>query len=266
MINHNQPNIHPTTVIDGDVEIAQGARIGPYCLIQGRVKIGNGTYVEGHSTIGCRYGEVEIGEENHIFPGAVIGGPPQDIGYKNEKTRLKIGNNNKFREFSTVNIATLKGDQETTIGNHGYFMAYTHIGHDCKIGDHVVIANNTHLGGHTILEDHVTVGGVSGFNQFSRVGRFAFIAGGSVVRKDIIPFCRAEGDPATTRATNKVGLLRSGFPKEEVDNIHRAIRIMIMGSATIEEGIERIQKECIMSVNLQHMIEFIRTSQRGIGR
>ena len=160
--------IHPTTVIDGDVQIDDDVEIGPYCLIQGKVKIGQGTYIEGHNTIGYRFGEVEIGKFNHISPGSALGGPPQDIGYKNERTRLKIGDHNKFREFSTANIATSKGDKETTIGNNNYFMAYTHVGHDCKINDHVIIANNTHLGGHCILEDHVVIGGVCGFNQFSK--------------------------------------------------------------------------------------------------
>jgi UDP-N-acetylglucosamine acyltransferase len=260
------PKIHPTTVLDGDVQIDEGVEIGPYCLIQGKVKIGKGTFIEGHVSIGYRYGEVEIGENNHFSPGAVIGGPPQDVGYKNERTRLKIGNHNLFREFSTANIATTKGDFETTIGSHGYFMAYTHIGHDCKISDHVIIANNSHLGGHTVLEDHVVVGGQCGFNQFTKVGRFAFIAGGSVVNKDIMPFARAHGDHAVCRATNKVGLARNGFNKEEVENVHKALRIMIMGSGTVEEGLERIQKECVPSPNIQYLLDFVRGSKRGIAR
>src|SRR4051812_9451909 len=169
--------IHPSTVIQGDVKIEEGVEIGPYCLIQGTVTIKKGTFVEGHVTLGSRFGVLEIGENNHFAPGAVIGGPPQDISYKAEPTRLKIGNGNIFREFTTVNIATSKGDKETTIGDNGYFMAYTHIGHDCKIGNNVVIANDSHLGGHTTIEDGVVIGGLSAFNQFTKVGRGAFIAG-----------------------------------------------------------------------------------------
>jgi len=258
--------IHPSTVLDGDVQIDDDVEIGPYCLIQGKVRIGKGTLIEGHVSLGYRYGELEIGQHNHFSPGAAVGGPPQDVGYKNERTRLKIGDHNMFREFSTANIATTKGDGETTIGNHGYFMAYTHIGHDCKIGDHVIIANNTHLGGHTELEDHVVVGGVCGFNQFTKVGRFAFIGGGSVVNKDILPFARAHGDHAVCRATNKVGLSRNGFAKEEVENIHRALRILIMGSVTVEEGVERILKECTPSPNIQYLLDFIKKSKRGLAR
>ena len=225
--------IHPTSVISPDVEIAEDVEIGPYCLIQGKVKIGRGTIVEGHVTLGSRNGILEIGENNHFSPGAVIGGPPQDVSYKGESTRLIIGNNNTFREFSTANIATAKGDGKTEIGNNGYFMAYTHIGHDCKLGNNVIIANDSHLGGHCEIGDGVTIGGVCAFNQFTKVGRMAFIAGSSVINKDILPFARAQGNYAVIRATNKIGLARKGFSREEVMNVHKAIRIMIMGSDTV---------------------------------
>lgn len=256
--------IHPSSIISADAEIASDVIIGPYCLIQGKIKIGKGTVIEGHVTLGSRFGVMEVGENNLFSPGAVIGGPPQDLSYKNEATKLIIGNNNTFREFSTVNIATSKADGITQIGNHGYFMAYTHVGHDCKIGDHVTIANDSHLGGHCEIEDGVTIGGVCGFNQFTKVGRGAFIAGNSVVNKDILPFCRAQGTYATIRATNKIGLARKGFPREEITNVHKAIRIIIMGSHTVDEGIARIRAECVMSPNIEYFINFIKSSKRGI--
>lgn len=258
--------IHPSSVIGDQVEIAEDVEIGPYCMIQGKVKIGRGTFVEGHVTLGSRYGVLEIGENNHFAPGAVIGGPPQDITYKSEPTRLKIGNNNVFREFSTANIATSKGDKETTIGDHNYLMSYTHIGHDCKLGNHIVIANDSHIAGHCEIEDNVTIGGVCAFNQYTRIGRGAFIAGSSVVNKDILPFSRAQGNYAVCRATNKIGLQRKGFSAEEVENIHRALRIVIMGSDTIEEALARIERECQSSDNLSYLIQFIRNSKRGIAR
>lgn len=256
--------IHPTTVINGDVQIEDGVEIGPYCLIQGKVTIKKGTFVEGHVTLGSRFGVLEIGENNLFCPGAVIGGPPQDITYKSEPTRLRIGNNNTFREFTTVNIATSKGDKETTIGDNNYFMAYTHVGHDCKIGNNVVIANDSHLGGHTEIADNVVIGGLSAFNQFTRVGKNAFIAGSSIVTKDILPFCRAQGNYAVPRATNKVGLARKGFARDEVQNIHKAIRIILMGSDTMDEGIARIRSECTASPNIEYFIEFIKSSKRGV--
>lgn len=258
--------VHPSSVIQGQVEMADDVEIGPYCLIQGQVRIGKGTIVEGHVTLGSRYGVLDIGENNSFAPGAVIGGPPQDITYKSEPTKLRIGQGNVFREFSTVNIATSKGDRETSIGNNNYFMAYTHVGHDCKIGNNVVIANDTHLGGHTIIEDNVVIGGVCAFNQFTRVGRNAFIAGSSVINKDILPFSRAQGNYAVSRATNKIGLQRKGFSQDEVDNIHRAIRIVLMGSDTVEEGLSRIQKECTPSPNIEYLVNFIRNSKRGIAK
>ncbi len=258
--------VHPSNVIGDNVEIAEDVEIGPYCLIQGSVKIGRGCIIEGHVTLGSKFGVMEIGENNRFSPGAVIGGPPQDISYKSQDTRLKIGNNNVFREFSTVNIATDKGDKETTIGNDNYFMSYTHVGHDCKIGNNVVIANDSHLGGHTEIEDGVVIGGVCAFNQFTKVGRNAFIAGSSVVNKDILPFSKAQGNYAVCRATNKVGLSRKGFPPEEVENVHRALRIIIMGTDTMDESIARIKVECTHSPNIEYLINFIKSSKRGIAR
>jgi UDP-N-acetylglucosamine acyltransferase len=258
--------IHPTTVISGEVDLGDGVEIGPYSMIQGKVKIGKGTFIEGHSTIGSRYGIVEIGENNLISPGAVIGGPPQDVSYKSEPTMLIIGNNNVIREFTTLNIATSKADKKTEVGNNCYLMAYTHVGHDSKIGNNVIIANNSHLGGHTTIEDNVTIGGVCAFNQFTKVGQNAFVAGSSIVTKDILPFCRAQGNYAVARATNKIGLLRKGFSKSEVNNIHKAIRIILMGAPTIDEGVARIQAECEMTANIQYFINFIKSSKRGIAR
>ncbi|MFN7729376.1 MAG: acyl-ACP--UDP-N-acetylglucosamine O-acyltransferase [Bdellovibrio sp.] len=258
--------VHPTSIIEGDVEIAEGAEVGPYCHIQGKVKIGKGTYIEAHVTVGSRHGIVEIGENNHFAPGSAIGGPPQDIGYKSEPTRLVIGNNNVIREFSTINIATAKATRATVIGHNCYFMAYTHIGHDCEIRNNVTIANNTNLGGHTVVEDNVTISGVCAFNQFSRIGKGSFVAGCSVVNKDILPFSKAQGNYAVCRATNKIGLSRRGFSPQEIENVHRAIRIVLMGTDTVAEALARIEAECEMSENIQYFTDFIRSSKRGIAK
>lgn len=256
--------IHPSSVVSKDVILADDVEIGPYCNIQGQVKIGQGTFVEGHVSIGSKYGIVEIGKNNRISPGAVLGGPPQDISYKAEPTKLIIGDNNVIREFTTLNLATSKGDGITEIGSNCYFMAYSHVGHDCKIGNSVTVANNTHFGGHCEIEDNVTIGGMSALNQFTRVGKYAFVAGSSIVNKDILPFTRAQGNYALMRATNKVGLLRKGFSKEEVANIHKAIRIVIMGEGTIDEAVARIQSECVQSEQIQYFLHSIRASKRGI--
>jgi UDP-N-acetylglucosamine acyltransferase len=169
---------------------------------------------------------------------------------------LVIGDNNVFREFSTVNIATSKGTKQTVMGNNNYMMSYTHVGHDSIIGNNVVIANDSHIGGHCVIEDFVTIGGVCAFNQYVRVGKHAFIAGSSVVNKDILPFSKAQGTYAVVRATNKIGMQRKGFTLEEAQNMHKAIRIIIMGSDTIEQGIERIRQECTPCPHVDYFINF----------
>lgn len=256
--------VHPTSILSGEVEIDSDVEIGPYCNIQGKVRIKSGTFIESHVTLGSRYGYVEIGKNNQISPGAVIGGPPQDISYKSELTSLIIGDNNVIREFTSLNLATSKGDGKTEIGNNCYFMAYSHVGHDCKIGNNVIVANNSHFGGHCEVEDNVFVGGVCAFNQFSRIGRYAYIAGSSIVNKDIPPFSRAGGNWAVAKATNKIGLLRKGFAKDEINNIHKALRILIMGSGTVDELLARISSECKASQNLDHLMHFVKSSKRGI--
>lgn len=256
--------VHPTSIISSDVVLEEDVEIGPYCNIQGQVRIGSGTFVEGHVSIGSRHGVVEIGKNNHISSGAAIGGAPQDIGYKAEPTKLIIGDNNVIREFTTLNIATTKGSGATVIGNNCYFMAYSHVGHDCKIGSNVIVANNTNFAGHCTIEDNVTIGGVCGFSQFTRVGKYSFVAGASIANKDILPFSRAEGHWALVRATNKVGLIRKGFAKDEVANIHKAIRIVIMGSNSLEEAFQRIENECTPSENITYLLDFIKSSKRGI--
>lgn len=258
--------IHPSAIIKGNLDIAEGAEIGPYCIIQGNVKIGKGSVLEGHVTLGSPNGVLILGENNRISAGAVIGGPPQDLGYKGEETQLIIGDHNVFREFSSINLATTKGDKKTELGNHCYLMSYTHIGHDCKIGNNVVISNDSHVGGHCEVSDNVTIGGMCAFNQFVRIGKSAFVAGGSVVVKDILPFSRAHGNHAFVRATNKVGLLRKGYSKAEVQNIHRAIRIFMMGSDTVQEAVDRIKSECEMSEHIHYFLKFVSESKRGIAR
>lgn len=256
--------IHPSSVISDEAEIGPDVEIGPNCLIQGKVKIGRGTRLEGQASIGCRSAVIEIGENNHFSPCSVIGGPPQDLSYKGEPTRLVIGDNNIFREFTTVNLATSKGEGITRVGSNCYFMSYTHVGHDCQVGNNVTVANNTHIGGHCDIEDFVVLGGMCALNQFTKVGKGSFLGGGSIVNKDILPFSRAQGNWARVRATNKVGLLRRGYSREDVTNIHKAIRIIIFGAHTIDEGLERIRNECAPSESIDYMIKFIKSSKRGI--
>ena len=260
--------IHATAIISPRAEIASDVEIGPFVVIQGKVSIGAGTRIGAHAVIGHDHGEVRIGQRNHFFSGAAVGGPPQDLSYKGEATRLEMGDGNIVREYATINCGTVKGGGLTKIADNCMFMAYVHVAHDCQLANNVVIANTTNFAGHVMVEDNVRIGGVCAFNQFVRVGRFAYIAGESAVNKDILPFTMVQGmgEYAVSRATNKVGLERAGFSKDEVDNIHRGIRALLMGNRTIEEALDLIAKECVPSPNIEHLVNFVRKSERGIAR
>lgn len=255
--------IHPTSVISKEAEIGKNVEIGPFCVIKGRVRIGDGCVLESHVTLGNEWGSVELGKNNRLSSGAAVGGPPQDLSYKGEPTRLVIGDNNIIREFATLNCGTAKGAGVTTIGSHCMIMAYAHVAHDCHLGDHVVIANSNQLAGHVTLEDHVKTGGMCGFNQFVRIGKHSFIAGDSAVNKDVAPFTIAQGKYAVMRACNRIGLERAGYDKEEVEAVNRAVRIITKGDGTIEEALARIATECKTTPLVQYFVDFVKTSVAG---
>lgn len=258
--------IHSSAIVDKQVELGNDIEIGPYCIIKGRVRIGDGTKLESHVVIGSDYGVVEIGQQNRIFSCALIGGPPQDLKYKNEATKLVIGDRNNIREFATLNIGTPNGGGLTRVGSDCLLMAYTHVAHDCHIGNHVVIANNSQFAGHVHVEDHVKIGGMCGFNQFVRIGKHSFLGGDSTVSKDILPYSIANGRLAVARAANTVGLERDGFPAEVIDSIYKAIRIITKGDRTIDEAVDEIRGQCQASEQIDYLVQFIKTSERGIAR
>lgn len=259
-------NIHPTAIIEKGVELDHSVTVGPYAVLMGKVQIGAGTEISSHAVIGSKYGNVKIGKNNKIYSSAMVGGPPQDLKFKNEETRLEIGDGNMIREFVTINVGTVTGHGVTKIGSNNLLMAYVHVAHDCVIGSNIAIANTTNFAGHVTVEDNVRIGGACNFNQFVTVGKFAFLAGESAVNKDIMPFTIAQGKYAVSRVPNSIGLERAGFSKEEVDNIYKAVRIITKGSRTIEEALEDIAKECTPSENIQYLTAFIKKSERGIAR
>lgn len=258
--------IHPTAIIEKGVELDSGVKVGPYSVVKGKVQIGADTVIESHVVIGSEHGIVKLGKNNHLYSGAMVGGPPQDLKYKNEATRLEIGDHNQIREFVTVNIGTATGTGVTRIGSNCLLMAYVHVAHDCQLGSHIAVANTSNFAGHVTVEDYVRIGGVCSFNQFITVGKYAFIAGDSAVNKDVMPFTIAQGKYAVSRAPNLVLLERSGFAKDEIDNIYKAIRIVTKGGRTIEEALADIDKECAASENIKYLTAFIRKSERGIAR
>lgn len=259
-------DIHPTAIVDKRVELGHGVKIGPYSVIKGKVFIGDGTRIDSHTVIGSDSGVVSMGRNNVIFPGAMVGGPPQDLKFKNEETRLEIGDNNQIREFVTINVGTVTGTGVTQIGSNNLLMAYVHVAHDCKIGNHIAIANTTNFAGHVTVEDHVRIGGVCSFNQFITIGRYAFIAGDSAVNKDVMPYTIAQGKYAVSRAPNEIGMERAGFPKEDIENVWRAVRIVTKGGRTIEEALKDIANECKSGEHVDYLVSFIKNSERGIAR
>lgn len=259
--------IHPSAVIDKSVELGKGVKIGPFTMIQGEVQIGDGTEIGSHVCIGSEYGRVKIGSNNKILPGAMVGGAPQDLSFNNEKTELVIGDGNTIREFVTINVGTTKDHGVTRIGNNGLFMAYTHIAHDCVIGNNVVMANSIQLAGHVEIGDYARVGGMVGIVQFCRIGSFAYIAGYSAINKDILPYCIASGQWATPRVTNKVGLERAGYTKEEIASIHKSVRILIKGEGSVEEAVQKLQADTSIDAKIsKSIVDFINSSKAGIAR
>ena len=259
-------SIHPSSVISKEAIIGKDVTIGPFCVITGRTTIGDGCVLESHVSIGSEFGITEIGKKNRFSAGCAVGGPPQDLKYKGEPTKLIMGDNNNIREMATINIGTPGGGGLTKVGNNCLIMAYVHVAHDCILGDHVVIANSSQLAGHVVLEDHVKVNGMCGVSQFIRIGKYAYIAGDTAVNKDVLPYTIAQGNYAVMRATNRIGLERAGYSKEDIESINRAVRIITKGSDTIEESLARIQAECTMSPAMVYFVDFLKSSTRGIAK
>ncbi|HLF10662.1 MAG TPA: acyl-ACP--UDP-N-acetylglucosamine O-acyltransferase [Gammaproteobacteria bacterium] len=260
-------SIHPSTTIDEHARISPEAQIGPYCVIEGEVDIGAHTVVESHARIGSRFGTVTIGEHNHIQHGAVLGGAPQDLGYlAGAPTALTIGNHNRIGEFVSINLGSEKGAGITRVGDHNFIMAYVHVGHDCQLADHIVVTNAAQFAGHIVIEHHALISGLVGVTQFCRLGAYSFLVAGAFANKDIPPFTIAEGHWATPRAVNRVGLKRAGFDSSERRNIDHAVRILLDRTLTIEEVMATIRQQCSPSPQIEHFVNFLKTSDRGIAR
>jgi UDP-N-acetylglucosamine acyltransferase len=256
--------IHPTAVVDPQAEIGEGVEIGPYTVIEKGVTIGEGTTIRSHV---CINEGARIGKRCQIFQFSSIGEAPQAFAYKGEKTSLVLGDHNVVREYVTLNRATVAGGGKTTIGDHNYFMAYSHVAHDCRIGNHVILANGATLAGHIFIEDYATVGGLSAVHQFCRIGTHAFISGLTGVSLDIPPYMLAAGDRARLYGLNSVGLKRHGFSGEALKALKKAYRIIFRSGMTLEKALRTVQEDSISHVReIQHLLQFIQHSRRGISR
>lgn len=255
--------IHQTALVDPKAELADGVEVGAYSIIGAGVKIGQGTRVRSHVVI---EGNTTIGEGNVIFQFATVGSVPQDLKYRGEDSRLVIGDHNTIREFVSLNPGTTGGGMVTRVGHHNLLMMYCHIAHDCSLGDHNVIANGATLGGHVTIEDYVIVGGLAGIHQFVKVGAGALLGAGSMVSKDVPPYCNAAGDRARLKGLNVEGMRRRRFAKQQIDAIRKAYRIFFQSGLTAKAALKKARKDLAGCPEVERMAAFIENSQRGICR
>jgi len=254
--------VHPTATVHPRAQIEAGVSIGPYSVIDEGVSIGKNTRIQAHVFI---TGKTEIGKECSFSPFSSIGTEPQDVTYKGEKTRIKIGDRNIFREFITVNRGTAKGRGETVVGDRNYFMAYSHIAHDCVVGNETIFINGATLGGHVVIEDFVTISAFSGIHQFCAIGKYAYIGGYSVITQDILPFSLVAGSrPPILYGLNAVGLRRRGFSRERMKELRAMYKIIFHSDLNTDQAVEKIQKDFSPGEDRDEIIRFIQSSKRGI--
>ena len=252
--------IHPTAVIDSGAELGEGVEIGPYCVIGPHVKLGAGTRLMSHVVVD---GWTSLGAGCTVFPFASIGQMTQDLKYKGGAPRVEIGGRTTLREYVTVNAATHDGDV-TRVGSGCHIMAYVHVAHDCVVGDEVIMANAATLAGHVVIEDQAIIGGLCGIHQFVRVGRLAITGGCSKLTQDLPPFMMADGNPLEVRAINSVGLKRRGIPETTEALIKKAHKVLYREGLSTRQALEKMAREIELVPEIQHLIDFIKSSERGI--
>ncbi len=254
--------VHSTAVVHPKAQIGDACDIGPYCVLGEHVVLGAGCRLHSHVVID---GHTVLGRENEIFPFASIGLKTQDLKWKGGITRTQIGDHNIFRECVTIHSAT--GDGETTVvGSHNHILAYCHLAHNVQLGSHVIMSNNGTLAGHVIVEDHAVIGGLGGVHQFCRVGTMSMIGGCSKVVQDVPPYMLVDGNPGQTRTINKVGMERRGVSEETQASIKQAFKLLFREGLAITNALARIEADLPKSPELDHLLQFARTSQRGLSK
>ncbi len=253
--------IHPTALVDASAHLGDDVEVGPWAIIGPQCTIGHGTQIAARATLERN---VRLGERVQIGIGAILGGDPQDLKYRGEETWVDIGDETSVREYATINRGTAHSIT-TSIGRNCFLMSYVHLAHDCHIGDHVIISNGTQLAGHVTVEDKATISGLCAVHQFSRIGRHSFIGGCSRVAQDVPPFVRAVGNPIKLFGLNSVGLRRTGFEEDVVRELKRAYRLCFRSDLNLGQGVERARAELSQFPDVQHFLDFIEASQRGVG-
>ncbi len=247
-------SVHPRAEIDTDVEI------GPYCVIGPNVRIASGTRLENNVTL---MGRVTLGQHNHIFPGVVIGGEPQDVSYRGSDTQVIVGDHNVIRECVTINRATEKEDGVTTVGSHNFLMACCHVAHDCRLGSHIVIANGSLLGGHVHVHDHASLSGAVAVHHYASVGSYSFIGGCSRALHDVPPFMLVEGHPARARCINVVALKRNEFPPDVVNSLAEAHRLLYRAKVGLDHAREILRGNDQLAPQVNELLAFVQAQQEG---
>jgi len=255
--------IHPTAIVEAGAEVDPSCEVGPYAVVGANVKLGAGSIVGAHAVLS---GHTTLGRENRVFPFAALGGVPQDLKYRGEPTRLEIGDRNTFREYTTINLGTVGGGGVTVIGSGGLFMANSHVGHDCRIGDGAIIANSVALAGHVTIEDHVHLSGLAAVHQFVRIGRLSFVSGLTGVTMDVAPYTTVAGPRAELGGLNTVGMQRAGFGEEQLGRVKQAYKIVFRSGLGLAEAIGELEKTLGAHPEIAHLVAFLKGTQRGVTR
>lgn len=253
--------VHPTAIVDAKARVAESAEIGPYCIVNEDIEIGAGTRLMAHVYV---EGPTTIGRDNLFFPYSTVGIAPQDLKYQGERAETRIGNRNKIREFVTIHRGTEGGGLVTSIGDGNLLMAYVHVAHDVRIADHAVLGNGVTLGGHATVADWAWLGAFTGVHQFCRVGRHCFVGGYSVVTQDVLPFSTTVSEREIhVFGANRTGLERRGFASATIEGLQTALRLLTRAGLNTSQAVERIRADVAPSPELDELLEFIRSSQRG---
>ncbi|MFW6200664.1 MAG: acyl-ACP--UDP-N-acetylglucosamine O-acyltransferase [Gemmatimonadota bacterium] len=256
----NPTEIHPTALVDDDAELGTGVRVGPHAIIGPRIEIGDRTVIGPDVLIEK---DTTVGAECVLYKGAVLGTDPQDLKYDEERTVLRVGDRTTIREYATLNRGT-EWSRETVVGSDCLLMAYTHVAHDCRIGDHVILSNAVNMAGHVTIEDWAIVGGIVPIHQFVRVGTHAFVGGGSRISQDVPPYCRVAGSPAKLYGLNSVGLERRDFSEEVRRALKQAYRTIFSSEHTVSRGLDKLESDDISFPEVQRLVDFVRSSERGV--
>jgi len=255
-------SIHPTAIVAATAGIPESCNVGPYCTIGPDVELGEGCELVSHVVLD---GKTRLGARNLVYPFSCLGIAPQDLKYRGEATSLQIGDDTTIREYVTISRGTRGGGGTTRVGSHCLIMAYAHIGHDSTVGSHCIMANAATLAGHVTIEDHATIGALSAVHQFCSVGKYAYIGGGSIITRDVLPYSLTSAKrESRAYGFNRIGLERSGFSERQMRALHHAYRILRSAKLNTAQALERLRSEGELEACVAYLVAFIERSQRGV--